>query len=65
MGTFYEATDAAKTALVILMSTFVVHIVSYGSPYWTTREKGAHAGLWKACTDGVCYERYNQWVIGE
>ena len=64
MAGYHGMSDYTKTALVVLLLTSIVHIVSYGAPYWTTRHNG-NAGLWTGCTDGICYERWNQWVASE
>ena len=61
MAGYHEASDYTKTALIVLLGTSVIHLISYGAPSWTTRHDG-NAGLWIGCTEGVCYERWNQWV---
>ncbi len=64
MAGYSGSSDYTKTALVVLLLTSVVHLVSFGAPYWTTRHNG-NAGLWTGCADGECYERWNLWVARE
>jgi len=79
MAGYSGASDQVKLALVLLITILLVHVVAFGAPYWTTRSQlaemdrqgnvnmkrsGGHAGLWTACTEGECYERFNLWAPG-
>ena len=64
MAAVYEKTTLnAKISLFLLVVLGVFLIVSYASPYWTTKPDG-NAGLWLACNGPDCYERWNQWIVG-
>ena len=58
---FHAVSDYTKVSFCLVLFTIVVHVVSYGSPYWTTRFDG-HAGLWAGCSDGLCYDRAQLWI---
>jgi len=77
MPGYYGASDQIKLSLVLLISALLAHVIAFGSPYWTTRARiaewdrqgnvrmersGGNAGLWTACTEGECYERFNLWA---
>ncbi|ELU13560.1 hypothetical protein CAPTEDRAFT_229239 [Capitella teleta] len=63
MAGLNSASDHAKLALILLGVSGLFFIIAFGAPYWSTRSDG-RAGLWEGCVDGVCYERWNQWVVG-
>ncbi len=64
MAGYHGVSDHTKIALFGLIFTSILHIIAYGAPYWTTRPDG-NAGLWTGCTNGECYERWNQWVASQ
>ena len=65
MSGFHSASDYIKTAFFLVVATFVTLIVIFFTPYWTVDANyDAYAGLWQGCNSGVCYDRWNVWVVG-
>jgi hypothetical protein len=42
-------------ASVVFFVTFLLYVVGYGSEYWHER-LDYHHGMWKSCTQNVCYD---------
>lgn len=64
MTGFHNTSDFVKLGFFILTATWCFLFIIFFAPYWTTRPDG-YAGLWQGCTNGVCYDRWNQWVEGK
>lgn len=49
MSGFHSGSDYARGALIMLLINICIHVVAFGSPFWTTRSREEQ---WEVDSDG-------------